>query len=128
MVDVAILALRLCLAIVFIGHGLQASFGLFAGPGIHGFSQMLAGLGFKPALAWAYIGACSELAGGVCLLVGFGTRIAAALLLVFIMVAAASVHVSKGFFIQEGGFEYNFVIACVCLSLMMLGSGKYAVK
>ncbi|MEI8350164.1 MAG: DoxX family protein [Candidatus Omnitrophota bacterium] len=128
MTDVAILVLRLCLAVVFIGHGLQASFGLFSGPGLHGFSQMLSGLGFKPSLVWAYIAACSELIGGVCLLVGFWTRLAAALLLVFIMVAAATVHLSKGFFIQQGGFEYTFVIACICLALMMLGAGKYAVK
>jgi len=41
MTNVAILILRLCLAIVFMAHGAQVAFGLFKGPGITGFASML---------------------------------------------------------------------------------------
>ncbi|OGX46195.1 MAG: hypothetical protein A3G38_01720 [Omnitrophica WOR_2 bacterium RIFCSPLOWO2_12_FULL_51_8] len=128
MMDLALLVLRICLAVVFLGHGLQAAFGIFGGPGINGFSQMLAGLGFKPALFWAYIGAYTELISGLLLLVGLFTRLAAALILIFMLVAALTVHVSKGFFIQSGGFEYNFVLSCVSIALIMLGAGKFRLR
>jgi putative oxidoreductase len=128
MIDMAILILRLCLAIVFVAHGAQVAFAAFGGPGIDNFSKMLAGLGFKPALLWAYIGAYTEFIGGLCLLAGFFTRLAAAFILVFISVAAFKVHLAKGFFVQAGGFEYNFVIACICIALILSGGGKFGVN
>ncbi|MDD5156319.1 MAG: DoxX family protein [Candidatus Omnitrophica bacterium] len=124
--DLAILVLRLALGIIFLAHGGQAAFGLFGGPQIGGFSQMLAGLGFRPPMLWAYIGAYTELIGGACLIFGLLTRVAALFLLVFIVVAALKVHLAKGFFLQNGGFEYNFLIACVCLVLVITGPGKFS--
>ncbi len=126
MADLAILILRLCLGVVFLAHGAQVSFGLFGGPGIDGFSQMLDSLGFKPALFWAYLGAYVELISAGLLIVGLLTRGAAFFLLVFMSVAMVKVHLSKGFFLQNGGFEYNFVIICICLALMLLGPGKFS--
>lgn len=125
--DAGILILRVCMAVVFIGHGLQAVFGAFGGPGIDGFAHALSGLGFKPALMWAYIGGLTELIGGICLLLGLITRIAAFFIFVFITVAAVKVHVAKGFFLQSGGIEYTFVIACVCAAIMLLGPGKFGI-
>jgi putative oxidoreductase len=126
MADLAVLVLRICLGAVFVGHGMQAAFGLFGGPGIGGFSKMLESLGFMPALFWAYAGAYVELIGGLFILLGILPRIAAFFLLVFMIVAATRVHLAKGFFIQNGGFEYNFVLACVCIALMLFGGGKFS--
>lgn len=127
MVDSAILVLRLCLGVVFVAHGAQAALGMLGGPGINGFSDMLAGLGFKPALFWAYLGAYIELVGGLCLILGIFTRAAALFILIFMIVAAVKVHLAKGFFLQSGGFEYNFVLICICIALMLLGPGKYRI-
>ncbi|MBI4707102.1 MAG: DoxX family protein [Candidatus Omnitrophica bacterium] len=126
MADLAVLILRICIGVVFVGHGLQAAFGFFGGPGIGGFSKMLESLGFAPALFWAYTGAYVELIGGLFIILGIFPRIAAFLILIFMIVAAAKVHLSKGFFLQNGGFEYNFVLACVCIALMLLGGGKFS--
>ncbi|MDD2689995.1 MAG: DoxX family protein, partial [Candidatus Omnitrophica bacterium] len=63
MKDWAGLILRICLGIVFVGHGLQKAFGLFGGPGINGFSEALFAMGFKPAIFWAYLAAYVELIG-----------------------------------------------------------------
>jgi putative oxidoreductase len=41
------------------------------------------------------------------------------------LVAVITVHMPKGFFIQSGGFEYNFVLMCICVALMLTGSGKF---
>ena len=128
MTDFAILILRISLGVMFVGHGLQKAFGLFGGPGIGGFSEMLSGLGFKPSLLWAYIAAYTELVGGTFLALGFLTRGSAALLLVLIMVAAWKVHLKKGFFLSQGGFEYVFIIAAVCIALILLGPGKFRIS
>jgi putative oxidoreductase len=125
--DWAILVLRLGLGVMFAAHGLQKVFGLLGGPGIQGFSQMLSGLGFAPAIFWAYVAACVELVGGLCLVLGMFVRTSSLLLLILIVVAALKVHVAKGFFLSNGGFEYTFIIACVCIALMMLGAGKFGI-
>jgi len=127
MADFALLVLRTSIGIVFILHGLQAAFGLLGGPGISGFSGMLTGLGFKPAIFWAYIGAYTELLGGLFLLLGIFSRISASLIIIFMVVAAWKVHWAKGFFIQSGGFEYTFVIICACIALMLLGPGRFSI-
>jgi putative oxidoreductase len=127
MMDWGILALRLGIGVMFAAHGLQKAFGFFGGPGINGFSKMLAGLGFAPAVFWAYLAAYVELLGGALLILGVFSRASAALLLVLIVTAAAKVHLGKGFFLANGGFEYTFVIACACLALILLGPGKYSI-
>ncbi|MFA5199447.1 MAG: DoxX family protein [Candidatus Omnitrophota bacterium] len=125
MADLGILILRLGIGIMFVAHGLQKAFGLFAGPGIKGFSEMLSSLGFVPAPFWAYVAAYSELVGGLLLIIGFQARGAAAVLLILIVTAALKVHIAKGFFLSGGGFEYTFVIASACLALILLGPGKF---
>lgn len=127
MSNLGILVLRLGLGIMFIAHGLQKSFGLFGGPGIKGFSGMLSGLGFVPATFWAYVAAYTELVGGILLIAGIQVRLVSSLLLILIIIAAIKVHLGKGFFLSNGGFEYTFVIAAICLALILLGPGKFSV-
>jgi putative oxidoreductase len=126
MSDLGILVLRLGLGIMFMAHGLQKAFGLFAGPGIKAFSGMLSGLGFAPAIFWAYVAAYTELLGGLLLIIGIQVRPAAALLLILIVTAAFKVHLGKGFFLSNGGFEYTFIIAAICLALILSGAGKFS--
>ena len=127
MLDWGILVLRLGIGFMFAAHGLQKAFGFFAGPGIKGFSQMLSGLGFVPAMPWAYLAAYTELLGGIFLIIGLYTRFSAVMLLILIITAAIKVHLNKGFFLSNGGFEYTFVIAAACLALILLGSGKLSI-
>jgi len=127
MLDLGILVLRLALGIMFLAHGLQMAFGLFGGPGVKGFSQMLSGLGFAPAMFWSYIASYTVLFGGLLVIIGVQTRLAATLLLIFILTAAIKVHLDKGFFLSNGGFEYTFIIAAICLALILLGPGKFSI-
>ncbi len=126
MLDWGILILRLGLGIMFFAHGLQLAFGRFGGPGVSGFAKMLSGLAFPAPLFWAFLAAYTTLIGGLFLILGIFTRLAAASLLIFILVAAFKVHLAKGFFMQSGGFEYNFIIACVCVTLIILGPGGFS--
>jgi putative oxidoreductase len=127
MLDWGILILRLGVGIMFMAHGLQMALGLFGGPGVKGFSGMLSSLGFSPAIFWSYVASYSVLIGGLFLIIGVQTRMAAAVLLIFILTAGIKVHLSKGFFLANGGIEYTFVIAAACLSLILLGSGKFSI-
>lgn len=125
MLDLGILVLRLALGIMFTAHGLQMAFGLFGGPGVKGFSQMLSGLGFAPAILWSYIASYTVLVGGILVIIGVQTRGAAILLLIFILTAGIKVHLGKGFFLSNGGYEYTFIIAAICVALILLGPGKF---
>ncbi|MDD2680235.1 MAG: DoxX family protein [Candidatus Omnitrophica bacterium] len=127
MADLAILVLRVSLGIMFAAHGLQKAFGLFGGPGIKGFSEFLSGLGFSYPLVWAYIAAYTEVIGGIFLVLGLFTRGSAVLLLVLAIVAIIKLHITKGFFLSQGGFEYLLVIASVCAALILLGPGKFSI-
>ena len=115
------------LGLIFTAHGLQMAFGLFGGPGTAGFATYLAGMGFAPAIFWSRLAAYSVFLGGLCLLLGFLTRIACVPLLIFMVVAVVKVHISKGFFIANGGWEYNFIIICGLIALIILGAGDLSI-
>lgn len=127
MLDWGILVLRLGIGIMFTMHGLRMNFGLFGSRGVKGFAEMLSGLGFVPAMFWAYVSAFTLLVGGLLLIAGIKTRLAAVFLLIFIVTAGIKVHLSKGFFLLNGGFEYTFVIAAGCIALILLGPGKFSI-
>ncbi|MCX5668932.1 MAG: DoxX family protein [Candidatus Omnitrophica bacterium] len=127
MLNWGILVLRLGIGIMFMAHGLQMTLGLFGGPGVKGFSGMLSNLGFFPALFWSYVASYTVLIGGLLLIIGVQTRPAATLLFIFILTAGIKVHLSKGFFLSNGGIEYTFVIAAACLALVLLGAGKFSI-
>ncbi|MBN1872077.1 MAG: DoxX family protein [Candidatus Omnitrophica bacterium] len=128
MKDWASVPLRLGLGIMFMYHGLQKAFGLFGGSGINGFANMLKGLGFTQPVFWAYVVACTELIGGLLLILGILTRAVSILLIVVMVVAIAKVHLPNGFSFMKGGYEYNFIIICACIALSMLGGGRLSVN
>ena len=103
------------------------AFGLFGGPGVEKFSKMLSGMIFFSPLVWSYLAAYSTLIGGACLIIGFCTRLVVIPLIIFILVAMIKVHLSKGFFLMNGGYEYTFIIACALIALFILGGGKYGI-
>jgi len=41
-------------------------------------------------------------------------------------VAIAKVHGPKGFFAQNGGYEYNLVLIFAALALLLAGPGTYS--
>jgi putative oxidoreductase len=123
----ASLPLRIGVGVMFAAHGAQKLFGSFGGPGVQGFAGMLKGMGFEPALFWAYVAGGVEFFGGLFLLAGFLTRISAASLALLIAVAGFKVHLSKGFFLSQGGYEYTLIIFSACCALVLNGPGRFAV-
>ncbi len=124
----AMLPLRVGVGAMFMAHGMQKAFGLFEGPGIKGFAGMLENLGFAQPEFWAYVAAYVELLGGLCLILGIFTKVAAILLAALITVATVKVHLKNGFFMGNGGWEYNFVIMSALIALLLGGPGKLSIN
>jgi putative oxidoreductase len=68
--------------------------------------------------------ALGETLSGVLLALGLATSAAAAIFVSVMLVAVAIVHLSKGFFAQNGGYEYAFVLAVAALALAFTGPGS----
>lgn len=120
--DFAPLVLRVVVGAVFAVHGAQKAFSM----GLDGTSGFLSSLGFPFPVVFAILLIASELLGGLALVAGLYTHWAAKLNLVVALVAFATVHVTKGFFINTGGYEYIIVLAAALFSLMVTGAGKYS--
>ncbi len=126
MFDLAVLALRLVLGTVFLAHGAQKSFGAFGGPGFEGATGFIGSMGFRPARFWTALAVGGELVAGVLFLFGLLTPLAGLLVLGTMAVAIAKVHGPKGFFVQDGGYEYNLVLIIVALAVAAMGPGRFS--
>jgi len=128
----ATLILRLVLGVVFFAHGAQKLLGWFGGPGFSGTIGMFTGYLHIPA-PFAFLAIAAEFFGGLGLILGFLTRIAAFGITVNMLVAVAMVHHSYGFFMnwtgaQKGeGFEYHLLVLAITGYLMIRGAGALSV-
>lgn len=127
--DIGLLLLRLGVGGTFLAHGLQKVFGLWGGPGINGFAQMLQGMGFTQPVTLAWLTGLGELVGGAFVVLGAVTPLAAAGLL-GIMINAVLLKLGNGFFITgpagAGGFELEFVLGMAAGALVLTGPGRVA--
>ena len=123
--------LRLVLGVVFFAHGSQKMLGWFGGYGFKGtmgfFTQAL----HIPA-AFAFLAIAAEFFGGLGLILGLLTRIAAFGITVNMLVAICLVHFPNGLFMnwtgqQKGeGYEYHLLVLAITLALMIRGAGAFS--
>lgn len=118
--DLGILILRVVLGVAFIAHG----YSKFAVNGIDGVAGFFMSIGIPAALLMAWIVSLVELLGGIALLLGVGTRLAAFLLSIVMIVAIFTAKPPSGFL---GGYELDVVILGGLVALLLGGAGKYAV-
>jgi putative oxidoreductase len=89
----------------------------------------------KMGLPWivAFLVIIAESFGSLALIAGFLTRFTAASFMLIMLGAIATVHWSKGFFMnwfgqQQGeGFEYHVLVLGMSAGLLVAGGGKWAV-
>ena len=124
--DIGLLILRLAVGLTMAAHGGQKLFGWFGGYGIAGTGGFMESLGFRPGKVHATLAGLSELVGGLLIALGLLTPVGSALVLTVMVVAIGSVHLPKGFFVSDGGFEYNLVIMAAVVSLAFMGPGAYS--
>jgi putative oxidoreductase len=124
--------LRVVLGIVFFAHGAQKMLGWFGGYGFTGTMGFFTGTLHIPAL-FAFLAIAAEFFGGLGLIVGLFTRIAAFGIAVTMIVAVLMVHLQFGFFVnwsgaQKGeGYEYHLLVLAITAFLMIKGGGALSV-
>ncbi len=124
--DLALLLLRLALGSIMWAHGAQKLLGLFGGSGPQGIVGLTRSLGLPYQLGWLVI--AIEFFGGIAVVLGVLSRLAALGFAVEMVVAIAKVHWTNGFFLQPNkpGFEYPMVLCVVALVLFLTGPGSFA--
>jgi putative oxidoreductase len=129
--DVSLTTLRVVLGVVFFAHGAQKMLGWFGGYGFQGTMGFFTHMGFPSAVAFLII--CTEFFGGLGLIVGLLTRIAALGIGGEMIGAIFMVHLPNGFFMnwfgnQKGeGFEYHLLVIAMAGALLMKGAGAFSV-
>jgi len=129
--DHTIALARLMLGVVFFMHGAQKALGWFGGYGFHSTMHFFTGMGIPTPFALLAISA--EFLGGIGLIVGFLSRIAAFGIAVNMVVAIFMVHLPNGIFMnwfgnQKGeGYEYHLLAIALCILIMVKGAGALSV-
>jgi putative oxidoreductase len=82
--------------------------------------------GYEPGLFWAWAVTLTELVGGVCLAIGFLTRLVAVPIFLF-LVTAVSYHAKNGFYWDQGGFEYPLMWAAAVFVFLIKGGGDASI-
>jgi putative oxidoreductase len=125
-VDMALLILRLTIAVVFLAHGIRHIYG---GGKIAGTARWFESLGMKPGILHAWMASLVEVAAGVALVLGFFTPIAAAGVVGVMLVAFITNHRKNGFFIfmPGEGYEYVLTLTLVAVSIGTIGPGQWSI-
>ena len=130
--DIALTIARVVLGIIFFAHGSQKALGWFGGYGFHGTMGFFTHQMGIPA-AFAFLDIMAEFLGGIGLILGLLTRIAAFGIACVMLVAVVMVHHNFGFFMnwtgnQKGeGFEYHLLALAITILLMVKGGGALSV-
>ena len=130
--NAALTIMRLVLGTVFLAHGTQKMLGWFGGFGFSGTMKAFEGMGMPAGLAFLII--ITEFFGGLGLLLGLFTRVAAVGIVGLMAGAIAMVHLHNGFFMnwmgnQKGeGFEYHLLAIAIALGLLIGGAGPLSAE
>lgn len=114
--------LRVVVGAVFFVHGFQKLFLM----GFGGVADMMEGIGVPAPGLFAVVVTLVELLGGLALILGLFTRLAAVSLAVDMLVATLTVHMPNGFSVQNGGYEFTLVLLAASVALAVAGPGEAA--
>jgi putative oxidoreductase len=122
---------RFVLGVVFFAHGAQKMLGMFGGRGFSGTVDLYSQMGFSTPVA--VLAMAAEFFGGLALMAGFLSRIAALGIIGKMLVAIFTLHMKNGFFMnwsgeQRGeGIEYHLLVLALGLVILIKGSGALSV-
>lgn len=114
--------LRIMTGIVFTAHGYQKLF-MF---GIAGVTDGFTKMGVPMPTATAPLVAGLELFGGLALIIGLLTRLAAVGFAIDMLGAIVFVHLANGFFMPTG-YEFALTLLASSVALALAGPGSFSV-
>jgi putative oxidoreductase len=116
----ALLILRLALGTIMIAHGWQK-----IADHMQGITGMIHHMGLPTITAYLVVGA--EFVGGILVVIGFLTRLAAFAIFIDMLVAILKVHLPHGLFSSNGGFEFPMACGAIAFALTFTGAGPIAI-
>lgn len=127
LINMSMLLVRILIGSVFMAHGAQKLFGMFNGIGLEGTARIVEGLGFQNPYIIGGIWGGIEFVGGVFLILGILVRFSAASIALTMFVRMWKINMIYGFFIHDGGIEYNILVIAACIPLILVGGGAWSV-
>lgn len=123
-IDHGIALLRISLGVMFIAHSVVLKYFIYSLPGT---ADYFGSIGLPPELA--YLVFTLEAVGGVALVLGIGTRYAAAAL-VPVLIGATWAHAGNGWVFSNanGGWEYPLYLTVLAGAQVLLGEGAFALS
>lgn len=128
--DVALVAVRVTLAWIFLYYGAGKLFGAFHGPGLHATAAFMADSAhLRPGLFFAVVAGILEFGGALCAALGLATRLAGLALLGDQVMAIITVTWANGInsLTDHPGYEFNVALAALSVVLVALGAGRLSV-
>jgi putative oxidoreductase len=116
----AVTLLRVVVGVIMAAHGFQKAMD----PSM--FQGHLVQMGFPLPSVMTYLAIAGELFGGLGLAVGLFTPVAAFGVACTMVVAITTVHLKKGLFAANGGFEFPLVLLMNALWFMAAGAGPWS--
>lgn len=123
--DWAPFALRIALGAAFLVHGYPKLFKNFSG-----FAGWLETIGIKPGRFWASVVGVVEFFGGIAIVLGVFTQLAAFLIAVNMVVAMAKVKWGAAKFVETErmGWELDLAYLAMAAALVLWGPGAYTIE
>lgn len=129
--DWVITIVRIVLGVVFFAHGAQLALGWFGGLGLRSTVRV-----FREHLRiptpLAVLAIAAEFLGGLGLIVGLLSRVAALGIAMVMLVALLAVHLKFGFFMnwfgeqKSHGIEYHVLVLALALTIIIRGAGSFS--
>lgn len=117
--DWGILVLRIVLGLILIRHSLPKL------KNLKGTGEWLESAGFRPGIFWAIVAGFVEFFGGLALVLGSFTQIAAIFVAGEFLVLLLKFR-GKKMFVKDSGTELEWMTLTSALILMTLGGGNYS--
>ena len=125
--DIALIAVRIALAWIFIYYGAGKLFGAFNGPGLHQTALFFSNTAhLHPGGFFAVLGGVIEFGGALAMALGLGSRVAGLALFGDQVMAMITVTWVNGINSETltPGYEFNIALAVLALVIVFLGPGR----
>ena len=115
--DITHWGLRASIGAIFIVHSLKKF--------DPSWQEWLVSMGIPPEMQLPI--ALAEFIGGILLIVGVFTRVTGSIFAVILLGAIFHIRWENGFFVSQGGWEWDLVMLAVVLSIIVAGPGKVSI-
>ena len=118
--DLTLFLFRIILAIGFYSPAMMKV------KNLEGVAEWFGSMSYPFPMVSAILAMTTEVLGIVLLILGFGTRVIALLMMFVMVVAIFTTHISNGFAAGDNGFEIPLYYFLMLFALVVYGSGRFS--